>query len=151
MENRDTIRRSWNAATDAHQSHHANLPRFLREGGSTLFPEEQALLGDVAGARLAHLQCNAGEDSLSLAALGADVTGVDLSDSAIAHAERLARESGIPARFVRADLYDWLRETGAGDERFDIAYCSYGVVRHRTGTYAASDDRRWPRSDGCDA
>lgn len=128
MLNRDTIRRSWNAATDAHQSHHADLPRFLREGGSTLFPEERELLGDLAETSLAHLQCNAGEDSLSLAALGARVTGVDLSDSAIAHAGQLSQASGIPARFIRADLYDWLRDTVAAGERFDIVYCSYGVV-----------------------
>ncbi len=128
MEKSDTIRHSWNAATEAHQSHHADLPRFLREGGSTLFPEEIDLLGDVAGASLAHLQCNAGEDSLSLAALGAQVTGVDLSDSAIAHARRLARESGIAAHFVRADLYDWLHDAIADGAQFDIVYCSYGVV-----------------------
>ena len=128
MKNLDAIRRSWNAATDAHQSHHADLPGFLREGGSTLFPEERELLGDISGSTLAHLQCNSGEDSLSLAALGASVTGVDLSDGAIAHAERLARESGIPARFVCADVYDWLSGAGRAGEQFDIVYCSYGVV-----------------------
>ena len=61
-------RRSWNAATLAHNSHKGDQALFLRQGGSTLFPEELALLGDVRGRSLLHLQCNAGQDSLSLAA-----------------------------------------------------------------------------------
>ena len=77
-------RLSWNAATQAHNSHKIDQAGFLRRGGSTLFAEELALLGDVRGLRIAHLQCNAGQDSLSLAALGALVTGVDISDEAIA-------------------------------------------------------------------
>ena len=70
-------RRSWNAATAAHNTHKVDQAAFLRSGGSTLFPEELELLGAVEGLRIAHLQCNAGQDSLSLAALGATVTGVD--------------------------------------------------------------------------
>ncbi len=77
-------RLSWNAATRAHNSHKLDQAGFLRRGGTTLFPEELALLGDVRGLRIAHLQCNAGQDSLSLAARGALVTGVDISDEAIA-------------------------------------------------------------------
>jgi len=127
-ESRASVRQSWNAATDAHHTHHADLAGYLRDGGLTIFPEERELLGDVRGQRIAHLQCNSGEDSLSLAALGASVTGVDISDSAIAHAERLAAESDIPARFDRADLYDWLDAAGHRDERYDVVYTSYGVV-----------------------
>ena len=50
----------------------------------TLFPEESTLLGPVAGRSVLHLLCNTGQDSLSLAAAGARVTGVDISDEAIA-------------------------------------------------------------------
>lgn len=75
-----------------------------------------------------HLQCNAGQDSLSLAARGATVTGVDISDNAIEFARRLSADSGIPANFQRADVYDWLAETAAGPERFDIAFSSYGAI-----------------------
>jgi SAM-dependent methyltransferase len=64
---------------------------------------------------------------LSLARLGARVTGVDISDEAIEFADRLATDSGIAATFVRADVYDWLEQTGAGGDRFDIAFTSYGV------------------------
>jgi SAM-dependent methyltransferase len=118
-------RKSWNLATDAHNSHKRDQAGFLRNGGSTLFPEEIELLGDLTGKSLAHLQCNAGQDTLSLARLGAAVTGVDISDTAIDFARQLSIDSGIPGTFHRSDLYDWLETTG---ERFDIAFTSYGVL-----------------------
>lgn len=121
-------RQSWNAATEAHNSHKRDQASFFREGGSTLFPEEIDLLGDLTGRTLVHLQCNAGQDSLSLAARGAVVTGVDISDTAIAFARQLSANSGIPATFHRADVYDWLAAAAAGSEQFDIVFSSYGAV-----------------------
>jgi len=125
---REENRLSWNAATDAHNSHRSDQAAFLRGGGSTLFPEERDLLGDIAGRSLAHLQCNTGQDTLSLASLGATVTGVDISDTAIDAARRLAADCGVPASFVCADIYDWLDAAARGSERFDVAFCSYGAV-----------------------
>lgn len=119
---------AWNAATQAHNSHKADQAAFFRAGGTTLFPEELALLGDVAGQSLAHLQCNAGQDSLSLARLGATVTGVDISDEAIAFARQLSADAGIPAAFVRSDVYDWLAEAAGQPARYDIAFSSYGCL-----------------------
>ena len=121
-------RRSWNAATVAHNSHKGDQAAFFRAGGSTLREEERELLGDVAGLRVVHLQCNAGQDTLSLARLGADVLGVDISDEAVEFARRLAEESGVAARFERADVYDWLERAAREGERFDLAFSSYGAV-----------------------
>jgi SAM-dependent methyltransferase len=121
-------RRSWNAGTEAHNSHKQDQAAFFRRGGSTLFPEEIELLGEIGGRTLVHLQCNAGQDSLSLAARGAVVTGVDISDTAIEFAQRLSADAGIPATFHRADVYDWLAATVAGTQRFDIAFSSYGAI-----------------------
>lgn len=118
-------RKSWNAATEAHNSHKADQAAFFRGGGNTLFPEEIELLGDITGKSLVHLQCNAGQDTLSLARLGASVTGVDISDTAIAFASKLAADSGIPAAFVRSDVYDWLATT---EECFDVVFSSYGAL-----------------------
>jgi len=118
-------RRSWNAVTPAHNSHKDDQARFLKEGGSTLFPDEVELLGDVAGADLLHLQCNCGQDTLSLAQLGANVTGVDIADAPIAFARDLSAVSGIPATFHRTDVLDWLEQT---DARYDVAYATYGTI-----------------------
>jgi SAM-dependent methyltransferase len=119
---------SWNAATEAHNSHKVDQAKFFREGGQTLYPEEVALLGDINGRTLVHLQCNAGQDTLSLAKLGAVVTGVDISDVAIDFARKLSADSRIPATFHRSDVYDWLTETAAASQRFNIAFSSYGAL-----------------------
>lgn len=118
-------RASWNAATVAHNGHKQDQAGFLRSGGSTLFADEQALLGDPAGLKVLHACCNSGQDSLSLAALGAQVVGVDISDEAITFARRLSAESGIEARFERAEICGWLAGTS---ERFDVVFATYGVL-----------------------
>lgn len=123
---REQNRRSWNAVVPAHHSHHHGLAQFLRRGELTIFPEERDLLGDLRGRTLAHLMCNTGQDTLSLARLGASVTGVDISDAAIEIARRLAAESGIAGRFERMDVYDWLEQ--AAGRRFDRVFCSYGSL-----------------------
>jgi SAM-dependent methyltransferase len=121
-------RLSWNAATVAHNSHKGDQAAFFRSGGSTLFPEEIELLGDIAGRSLLHLQCNSGQDSLSLARLGADVIGVDISDEAIAFARRLSEESGIAAVFERVDVFAWLEEAISAGRSFDRVFSSYGTI-----------------------
>lgn len=117
---------SWNAATQRHNMHKGDQAAFLRSGGSTLFPEEIELLGEVRGRSLVHVQCNAGQDTLSIAArLGAAVTGIDISDEAITFAQALARDSGIPGEFIRSDVYDWFN---SNTRQFDMAFSSYGAI-----------------------
>ena len=59
---------------------------------------------------------------------GARVTGVDISDEAIDFATRLSAESGIAARFERADIYDYFEAAAARGERHDLVFCSYGTL-----------------------
>lgn len=91
-------------------------------------------LPDLAGKRLVHLQCHFGMDTLSLARLGADVTGVDFSEAAVAAARRLSDESGTPGRFVRCDVYDAPAVLG---ETFDVVYTGVGALNW------LPDVRRW--------
>ncbi len=121
----ESTRASWNVATKNHNAHKGDQAAFLRAGGDTLFPEELALLGDLANVDLVHLQCNAGQDSLCLARRGAIVTGVDFSDEAIRFARALSDAAGIPATFVEHEVVSWLETT---DQRFALAFASYGVV-----------------------
>lgn len=120
----EETRRSWNVATAAHNRHKPTQGAWLREHG-TLFPEERALLGDVEGRDVLHICCNSGQDSLSIAQLGARVTGVDFSDEAIRAARALADESGREARFVHDEAVSFLEETEA---RFDVCFGSYGFL-----------------------
>ena len=76
-------RLTWNAATVAHNSHKGDQVAFFRTGGSTLHPEVRELLGDIQRLSVAQVQCNAGQDTLNPARLGAQVTGIDISKSSI--------------------------------------------------------------------
>ncbi|KAF9302069.1 hypothetical protein BGZ74_005900 [Mortierella antarctica] len=121
-------RESWNNAVVAHNSHKLDQDKFFREKGSTLYQEEKDLLGSLFGLKVCHLQCNAGQDTLSLVTkLGAEnPVGVDISDTAIEFAQKLSRESGIPATFIRSDVFAYF-ET-AEPEQFDVVFVSYGAV-----------------------
>lgn len=122
-------RLSWNAATRAHHSHKADQAKFYLEGGDKLYQEEAALLGEFTGKSVVHLQCNSGQDTLSMKRLGAEtLPGIDISDEAISFARRLSADSGIEASFLRADVYDWLASAASGAERWDVVFCSYGAV-----------------------
>ncbi|MFO7561460.1 MAG: PhzF family phenazine biosynthesis isomerase [Enhygromyxa sp.] len=132
-------RRSWDAATLAHNQHKQAQAQWLRAGHELLFDEDYELLGPLAGKTLLHLQCNSGQDTLCLARRGASVTGVDISDEAITFARALAAETGIPGSFERADIYDWLPSAAAAGRRFDLVYSSYGWLGW------LSDLRAWAR------
>ncbi|GAA4369255.1 class I SAM-dependent methyltransferase [Hymenobacter saemangeumensis] len=119
-------RELWNARTGPHLSSEFYDVAGFKAGKSSLNSIELGLLGEVAGQRILHLQCHFGQDSLSLARMGAQVTGVDLSDEAIAAARRLSAELGVPAGFICCDVYElpaYLPEA-----QFDVVYTSYGVL-----------------------
>lgn len=83
-------------------------------------------LGGVAGRRGAHLQCHIGTDTISLARLGASMTGLDFSAASIAEAQRLAGRLGADVGFVHADVYDAVAELGEG--AFDLVYTGVGAL-----------------------
>jgi len=120
-------RKSWNVATRVHNAHKRDQAGFLRGGGSTLFPEELELLGDVTNRRLLHVLSNAGQDTLSLAARGARAVGVDMSDEAVAFARDLSAASGIRATFHRGEILEVL-ESDLEREPFDVVFGSYGCL-----------------------
>ena len=72
-----------------------------------------------------HLQCHFGLDSLSWARLGADVTGVDISDEAINKANELKVQTKLEADFVAADVYAFGEQS---TQLYDIVYTSYGAI-----------------------
>ena len=115
----------WNARTKHHVgSRFYDVEGFLG-GRNSLSAKELELLGDVAGKSVLHLQCHFGQDTLSLARMGAEVTGLDLSDVAIAEARKLALRTGLEAAFVEANVLDF--QVGL-ESRFDINFTSYGVL-----------------------
>jgi len=122
-------RKSWNAAIRSRHPSIIEYGNFFRNGGNTLLPEDRELLGDLTNQDVVHLLCNAGQDTLSIAQLGAKATGVDISDEAINLARQLSHLSGIPATFHRSEVLQWLANTTQGPTRYDQVYCSYGAIR----------------------
>lgn len=118
-------REAWNQKTEVHIASAFYDMEAFRSGKSSLNNIELELLGDITGKNILHLQCHFGQDTLSMARMGARVTGVDLSDTAIRRATELAAESGLPATFVCCDVYDTLQHV---TEKFDIVYTTYGTI-----------------------
>lgn len=120
----EETRASWNFATRQHNAHKRDQASFLKTG-TTLFEDEVALVGEVTGKRFLHVLCNSGQDTLSWAKRGAIVTGVDMSDEAIAFARTLATEAGLEGRFVLEEVIAFLESTA---ETFDVVFGSYGCL-----------------------
>jgi len=115
----------WDELTAINASSSSYDVEGFRRGRCTLLPLELEEVGDVSGKSLLHLQCHFGMETLSWARLGADATGVDISPAAIALAEKLSTEIGVPASFVCSDVYDL---PGRLEGQFDIVYTSQGVL-----------------------
>lgn len=92
-------------------------------------------LGEVTGLEAVHLQCHLGTDTVSLARLGARMTGLDLSPRSIHHARRIAAEAGVEVDYVVADVLDAAEMLGRG--RFDLVYTGIGALCW------VPDIRRW--------
>ncbi|WP_297984698.1 bifunctional 2-polyprenyl-6-hydroxyphenol methylase/3-demethylubiquinol 3-O-methyltransferase UbiG [uncultured Chryseobacterium sp.] len=126
MENYLEINRnSWNAKVEPHlKSDFYFVDEFLN-GRTSLNSIELNLLGDVFGKEILHLQCHFGQDSISLARMGAKVTGIDLSDKAIEAAKELNEKCGTDAEFLVSDVYELPKNL---NQKFDIVYTSYGTI-----------------------
>lgn len=118
---------TWNERADIHFRDHTGfyaIDRF-RAGEDTLIAIERAEIGDIAGKRLAHLQCHIGLDTLCLARRGAIVTGLDFSPVAVEAARALATETDVPATFIEADVYRACQVLGGP---FDMVYVTWGSL-----------------------
>ena len=115
----------WNNKTDVHiESEFYDNETFIN-GRNSLNSIELELLGDIKGKSVLHLQCHFGQDTISLNRLGANVTGIDLSDKAIERAKELTIKTNSDAKFICCDIYDLPNHL---DEQFDIVFTSYGVI-----------------------
>ena len=83
-------------------------------------------LGDLTGQRGVHLQCHIGTDTVSLARLGARMTGVDFSPAALREARALVDRTGDEVDFVQSDVYDAV--DALGGEQFDLVFTGVGAL-----------------------
>jgi SAM-dependent methyltransferase len=97
-------------------------------------------LGDISRLVGVHLQCHIGTDTLSLARLGARMTGLDFSAPALAVARRLAADCGVAIDYVESELYGAV--AALGTDRFDLVYTGAGALCW------LPDIQRWAKTVG---
>jgi SAM-dependent methyltransferase len=121
------------ASADYGVNRFAEDPTFLSHGVRFDLPR----LGDIRGLRGVHLQCHIGTDTVSLARLGARMTGLDFSEPAIAQASAFALAAGASpddatgpaegqANFVASDVYDAVAVLGT--DTFDLVFTGIGAL-----------------------
>ncbi len=125
----ETNRANWDSRVALHAA--------SREYGLQNYVDDPALLsevvrfdlprlGDVTGLRGLHLQCHIGTDTLSLARLGAHMTGLDFSAPALEVARRLAADAGPPVQYVQSEVYKAVDVLGEGG--FDLVFTGVGAL-----------------------
>lgn len=84
------------------------------------------LLGDIRGLRGVHLQCHIGTDTLSLARLGAQMSGLDFSQASLSEARALAERCGVAIEFVESEVYRAAQVLPRAT--FDLVYTGIGAL-----------------------
>ncbi|HTX62862.1 MAG TPA: class I SAM-dependent methyltransferase [Acidimicrobiales bacterium] len=122
-------RANWDERVPAHvAAREYAVERFVEDPGflSGVVSFDRRRLGDIRARRAVHLQCHIGTDTVSLARLGARVTGLDFSAPAVAAARALAASAGVDADFVVGDVYD--AAAVLGERKFDLVYTGIGAL-----------------------
>jgi SAM-dependent methyltransferase len=126
---RDVNLANWNDRVAAHAaSADYAVARFVDDPAflSDVVSFDRPRLGDIDGLDAVHLQCHIGTDTVSLARLGARMTGLDFSAPALEQGRRLAEAVGVEIEFVESDLYG--APDALGRERFDLVYTGVGAL-----------------------
>ena len=121
---RTANRRYWDQLAQLHPATPFYKLDSFKRGEMVLDPIVRDTLGDISGKRVLHLQCHFGLDTLSIARLGAEATGLDFSPVAIETARRISAELGISAAFVEADVLNAPEDL----RDFDVVFASWGAL-----------------------
>ncbi|MBW8354199.1 MAG: class I SAM-dependent methyltransferase [Pseudomonas sp.] len=97
-------------------------PQFL----SDVVQFDRPLLGDIQGLRGVHLQCHIGTDTLSLARLGARMSGLDFSSASLAEARTLAQRCNTPIDYHESDVFAATDVLPRGE--FELVYTGIGAL-----------------------
>ncbi|OCL25184.1 methyltransferase type 11 [Orenia metallireducens] len=116
-------KKAWGLVSKDHYQH---FKKQFEENSYKFNPIVLKELGDISGKKVLHLQCNTGADSIVLAKMGADVTGVDLVLDNIYFAKQLAKDLEVEnVDFIESDIME-LMENHEGE--YDIVFTSDGAI-----------------------
>lgn len=102
--------------------------------------------GNLKGIKILETGCGKGLDSIALAKMGADVTVVDFSESALEELQRVCSEESITIKIKQDDL----RNVEFKDNSFDCIFHS-GVLEHfeeNDQIYILQNQRHWLKENG---
>ena len=116
---------SWNKRAEIHYDSDFYDNKSFLEGRNSLNSIELKLFPELKGKSVLHLQCHFGQDTISLSRMGAEAVGVDLSDTSIDLANKLAKETSSSTKFICCDIYDLPNHL---DQQFDVVFTSYGTI-----------------------
>ena len=122
-------RANWDERAPAHAaSPDYSVQRFIEDPQfiSDVVRFDLPRLGDVSGQRGIHLQCHIGTDTLSLARLGARMTGLDLSPASLEQARGLSERAGPHVEFVESEVYE--APAALGQQSFDLVFTGVGAL-----------------------
>lgn len=114
---------AWNIKTPIHLNSYFYNNEAFKKGKTSLKTIEIDAIGDIKDKSLLHLQCHFGQDSISLARMGAKVTAVDFSEIAISKANSISKEIKVPVKFIESNVLELNL-----NEDFDIIFSSYGAI-----------------------
>jgi SAM-dependent methyltransferase len=137
-EHRDANRAMWDERSPAHAaSPDYAVQQLITDPNrlSDVVRFDVPRLGAVSGLRGVHLQCHIGTDTISLARLGARMTGLDFSGAALVIAREIAQSAGVTVDYVESDVYD--APEVLGGNAFDLVYTGVGAL------VWLPDVRRW--------
>ena len=123
----ETNKANWNSRVAIHEQGYG-LDAYRRDPThiSEVVQFDMPRLGNIDGLHGVHLQCHIGTDTLSLARLGARMTGLDFSAPALDVARRLAADCATPIEYVERDLYGACDVLGTS--RFDFVFTGVGAL-----------------------
>ena len=121
----DYLRRNrtrWNDDSDTYQQRHSGqLDSAGMAWGTYSIPDtDVGALGDVAGKRALELGCGGAQFGRAVAAAGAEVFGLDMSEVQLTHARRNA--PGMPLVQASGDAIPF------ADASFDLVFCDHGAI-----------------------
>ncbi|MCK6259274.1 class I SAM-dependent methyltransferase [Fictibacillus sp. KIGAM418] len=90
----------------------------------------ETYIGDVKGKKVCNLLGSHGSKAVALALLGAEATVIDLSEPNERYAKELAREAGVPLRYIKSDVLELPEEELSGE--YDLVFTENGILHYFT-------------------
>jgi SAM-dependent methyltransferase len=126
MDYLESNKRAWNRHSERYLNE-SGLSNYILDFGDPrcLTDKDLHLVGDVRNKKILELGCGGANIGINLAKRGGIVTGVDISEQQIAHAQRAAKSKGVDIRLEVSSIEEYKFQ-----EEYDlvISICAFQYV-----------------------